>query len=440
MSDSTRRLSRRTVVAGALLTPALARVAAAQAPAIKPIRIGVLYDLSGVFAAAGSVAASVGTQIAIDWINEKGGVLGKYKVEAVPADTQSKADVALNEAERLMSQENCDILLGIYSSAHAVPIAPRVDAQKKLLWITVATSIAIVKDRNLQYTFHPQVNTDQYAETTINFFTAEYKKFGVAEVKDLKVAIMHEDGPYGTGIGNRAEELAKQKGMQVVVKEGYSATTPDLSALVTKLRRARPDVIIHVAYNPDITLFFRQAGEGGLKFKALVGQGAGYSQHDKLIESLGNATEYLLNVDPVAGQLLDPAKLAPGMGDMIKLMVDRYKAKTNANEVPPHCSMGFNNTWILLDKVLPVAIQKFGGIDPEAVRKAALELDIPIGGTIQGYGVKFAPPGDPIAGQNVRSFPVVMQYVGKTTQVVFPTEIQSAPPVLPLPKSHPFAA
>ena len=435
----TTSLSRRSVVAGALLAPAVMRTGLVQAQA-KPIRIGVLYDLSGVFAAAGSVAASIGTQLAVDWVNEKGGVLGKYKVEAVPADTQSKADVALNEAERLMSQENCDILLGIYSSAHAVPIAPRVDAQKKILWITVATSIAIVKDRNLKYTFHPQVNTDQYAETTVAFLEANYQKLGAATLKDLKVAIIHEDGPYGAGIGNHAEEVAKQKGIQVVVKEGYAATTPDLSALVTKLRRARPDAIVHAGYNPDITLFFRQSSEAGLKFKALIGEGAGYAQYDKLVESVGSMSDYVFNLDPVAGQLLDPKTLAPGLGDLIQLMVSRYKAKTGAHEVPPHVSMGFNNSWILLEKVLPIAIEKYNGVDAEAIRKAALDLDIPTGGTMQGYGVKFAPPGDPIAGQNIRSFPVLTQYVDKRSVPVFPTEVAAAPPVLPLPPTHPLAA
>ena len=43
--------------------------------------------------------------------------------------------------------------------------------------------------------------------------------------------------------------------------------------------------------------------------------------------------------------------------------------------------------------MLPRAIKKHGGYDPEALRKAALETDIPEGGTVQGYGVKFFPPG-----------------------------------------------
>ena len=92
-------------------------------------------------------------------------------------------------------------------------------------------------------------------------------------------------------------------------------------------------------------------------------------------------------------------------------MVKRYEAVKGPGELPPHASMGFNNTWIFLNDVLPRAIKKYGGFDPESLRKAALETDIPVGGTMQGYGVKFYPPGHPLAGQNERAFPVVMQYV-----------------------------
>jgi branched-chain amino acid transport system substrate-binding protein len=405
----------------------------------KPIRIGTLYDLSGPFAAAGSVASSIGAHIAIDLVNEKGGVLGKHKIETVDADSQSKADVAINEAERLLNQEKVDILLGVFSSAHAVPLAAKVDAQKKIFWITIAVASAVMKDRNLQYTFRGQVHSDQYGEASPAFIAENAKSKLGMEPKDVKVAIIYEDGPYGTGIATANEIGVKKYGLQMVFKEGYSANAADLSALVTKLRRARPDVILHTGYNPDITLFLRQAREGGLRWKALIGHGAGYAQIDKLRETFGDDVEYLYNVDPVASQLLDPKTLAPGMGDLIKVMVERYKAKTGAKEVPPHVSMGFNQTWVLLDKVLPMAIEKHGGWDAEAIRKAALEVDIPVGGTIQGYGVKFYPPGTQLSGQNERSTPVVMQYIDAKTTVVWPTAIRAKDPILPLPASSPYA-
>src|SRR5262252_9956630 len=120
------------------------------------------------------------------------------------------------------------------------------------------------------------------------------------------------------------------------MREGYSATAPDLSSLVTKLKRANPDVISHAGYNPDISLFLRQARESGLHFKMLFGAGAGYSQLDKLRAAFGADIDNFCNIDPVPAQLIDPAKLAPGLGDLIKIMVERYKAKTNATDVPPH--------------------------------------------------------------------------------------------------------
>ena len=235
-------------------------------------------------------------------------------------------------------------------------------------------------------------------------------------MKDLKVAIINEDGPYGVGVAMGNESKCKELGMQIVHKEAYSATATDLSALVTKLRRAQPDVILHTGYNPDITLFLRQAKEANFKFMALIGHGAGYGQIDKLIETFGKDVNYFYNVDPVAAQLLDPKTLKPGVADLTAEMVKRYKAETGAQEVPPHTSMGFNNAWIFLTDVLPRAIKKYGGYDPEALRKAALETDIPEGGTMQGYGVKFFPPGSQMSGQNERSSPVVMQYVDGADQ------------------------
>jgi len=228
--------------------------------------------------------------------------------------------------------------------------------------------------------------------------------------------------------------------MKIVLKEGYSANAPDLSSLITKLKASRPDAILHTGYNPDITLFLRQAKELGLRTKAIIGHGAGYSQIEKLKEAVKDDSNYLFTVDPAPAQLLDPKRLKSGVGTLASEMVRRYKALYKEDQLAPHVSMGFNNTWILLTEVLPRAIQKYGGFDPEAIRKAALETDIPEGGTIQGYGVKFAGPGHEMAGQNLRASLVVLQYLKGKIEVVYPRSIQTVEPVLPLPAESPYAA
>ena len=126
------------------------------------------------------------------------------------------------------------------------------------------------------------------------------------------------------GLGN--ELKAKELGLNVVLKEGYSINAPDLSSLVTKLRSVRPDVLFHTGYNPDISLFLRQAKEQGLRMRAYIGPRRGHSQLDKLKEAFGKDVEWFHTLDPIASQLLDPKKLKPGVGDLTAEMVKRYKA------------------------------------------------------------------------------------------------------------------
>ena len=408
------------------------------------IKIGVLYDHSGPFSAAGSLNCWRGAKMIIDYMNERGGVLGKYKIVQVDGDSQSKAEVAINEAERLLNVEKVDILAGIYSSAHAVPLAEKVDKQKKFLWITTAIADNVLKDRNLEYTFRPQPNGGLFGAYSVQYIAAYSQERFKKAPKDLRVAIIYEDGPYGTGVAAANESEAKKQGMQVVLKEGFSINAPDLSALVTKLRAARPDVLFHTGYAPDIALFLRQAKEQNFRVRAYLGHGAGHSQLDKLKETLGNEVEGFHTVDPIASQLLPAKNLKPGVGALTAEMVKRYKAQFEPNiperNIAPHVSMGFNNMWILLNDVLPRAIQKHGGWSPEALAKAARETDIPEGGTMQGYGVKFFPSGHPMAGQNERAFPAVFQVVEGKFELVFPKTVQTANPILPLPASSPFAA
>ena len=428
------------LVAAVAVATVPGREAGAQGQTIK---IGLLYDHSGPFSAAGSLNSWRGAKMLIDMINEKGGVLGKYKLVQVDGDSQSKAEAAINEAERLLNVEKVDILAGIYSSAHAVPLAEKVDKQKKFMWITTAIADAVVKDRNLQYVFRPTTNSGLFGEGSVKYIASHAQSKLKKPVKELRAAVIYEDGPYGSGVASSNESEIKQQGMQLVLKEGYSVSAPDLSSLVTKLRAGRPDVIFHTGYAPDIALFLRQAKEQGLRVKAYVGHGAGHSQLNKLTEAFGKDVEAFHTVDPPAATLIDAKKLKPGIGELTNEMVKRYKQfepNMARDAIAPHVSMGFNNMWILLNDVVPRAIQKHGGFGPDALAKAARETDIPEGGTLQGYGVKFHPPGHPMAGQNSRAFAAVFQVQEGTFKHVFPEVIATGAPILPLPASSPWAA
>src|ERR1700674_6103473 len=209
------------------------------------------------------------------------------------------------------------MVLGFFSSAQCVPVAARVEQLKKFMWMTTCISSGVFENKNYKYVFRPQPSGDQFGLMTMDFIAQNsMSKFG-KEPKDLRVAIIHEDGAYGVDVARGNEAGAKKAGFNIVLKEGYSATAPDLSALVTKLKRARPDVIFHTGYNPDIALLMREAREQGLKFGALIVKGAGYGVYEKLKEGLGADSNYIFNIDPISIWLTNPKSLDPKLPPMI---------------------------------------------------------------------------------------------------------------------------
>src|SRR5437016_9674615 len=196
----------------ALAAAALAAFAAVASAQQKEIKIGFIYDLTGPFAGGGSEAAQIGTKSAVDLFNEKGGVEG-YRINAVFVDAQSKVDVAINEMTRLIDQEKVDIVSGVYSSAQCVPMVQQADSKKKFTWLNVCIATAVFKDKKLSYVFRPQAHSDQFGAWScdyINFYAKS--KFGV-EPRNLRVAIIHEDGPYGVGVAQGNEAQCKKHGM-----------------------------------------------------------------------------------------------------------------------------------------------------------------------------------------------------------------------------------
>ncbi len=406
----------------------------------KTIKIGVVYDLTGPFAGGGSDLHYLGAKIIIDYINAHGGVEG-YKIDPVYADAQSKPDVAINEAVRLIEQEKVDMLLGFYASAECVPTAARIEQFKKFMWITTCIAAPVLENRHLKYVFRPQPFGTQWGLASTDMLTYYAKPVFGKDPKDLKVAIIHEDGAYGTDVARGNAEGAAKGGLQVVLNEGYSVTSPDLSSLVTKLKRAHPDVILHTGYNPDISLFLRQAREGGLRFQALIGHGAGYTDYNKLKAASGTDVNYFMDVDPISIWEVKPEAIDADLRPIVQMVGDAYlKARPDTVLKSAHVGMAASNCWLFFTKVLPRAIKTYGGIDADALRKAALDLDVPDGGTMLGFGAKFEPEDGVMAGQNTRAYPVVVQYIDDKSYVVWPKALQQREPLLKLPDTSPYAA
>ncbi|MEM2529693.1 MAG: ABC transporter substrate-binding protein [Candidatus Bathyarchaeia archaeon] len=424
--------------------------AAPPAPAVKEIRIGLLYPISGAMAPLGNEQCE-GTKMAIDMINERGGVEG-YKIKYVVADAKSDPKVAVSEAERLCTIEKVPIIIGTYASPLLLAASEVAEKYKTVYWEVGAITDAATK-RGYKYLLRIQVIGGDFGIVSGRFIAEVVApKLGV-DVKSLRTAIIFEDGPYGSSVADYNKKTCERFGIPIVLFEGYKAAATDLSYLITKLKDAKPDVILATSYYTDTVLSFRQAKELGLKFKVFIGHGAGHGLPDTY-KTLGEDITYIFNPDPPPPAGINPEAIKPELRPILKEYIDRWKAKFGRLPLT-HSHMGFSHTWVLLTEVLPKVIKEYKEVTPDNIVKAAYAIDIPEGGTTMGYGVKFSTPdkpadtimgdwfgrGDKHVGQNIRAMPMVMQWVpGGELYNAYPTKYALKPPVIPLPPTSPYAA
>jgi branched-chain amino acid transport system substrate-binding protein len=385
------------------------------------VEIGALFPFSGVLALLGQETFN-GATIASDMVNEKGGIWGK-QIEWVKGDAVDPK-AAMAECERLISVKGVKLIFGTYSSSRSYAASEVAERNKVIYWEQGAIADKITA-RDFKYLFRTIARAGDFGLMAANFANeAVALKLGI-DPKDMKIAIMFEDSLYGTSVGTMAGKRAKELGMKVVASESYSAKTVDLSSVVMKFKSKNPDVIIATSYLEDGLLFWRQAKDLDLNVKSFIGTGACHGMPD-WVKTFGKEGDYIFNVDPPIG--INPAVYTEESKGRLKEFQDRFNKKFGHMPVT-HATAGFVAAWVLFTDVLPRA----GSLDPEAVRKAALEVDIPKGGTIFGFGVKFAPPDHPAAGQNLRAQPALMQWQDQTMKVVYPDDFAVAKPLMPLP-------
>jgi branched-chain amino acid transport system substrate-binding protein len=385
-----------------------------QAAAQDVWRIGTILPLTGPQAKNG-IKNFDGIKIATDMINETGGVLGK-KVVLVSADA-SEPQAAASEANRLITNEKLTVIVGTQSSSLAMA-ATVVAEQNKVFYLENEGVSSQITGRGFKYVFRTTFSGDMMANQMVDYAVQVLAPKLNKDAKSLRMAIIHEDGGFGTSTGTALQKHAKALGLNIVAVETYSAKTADLSGLVLKLKQSKPDVLLTAQYINDSILFHRQSAE--LRFSVpVIGTTAGQGTPD-FYSALTKEAEGILAGGIPSEISIDRlgAEQKADAGEFVK----RYQASHNGEYPSPTAFVGFAGAWILYKHIMP----KAGGLDPEKLREAALALDVPPGKGVLNWGVKFSPPGAPDAGQNVYAAAGISQWQDGKLRLVFPKEIAAA--------------
>ncbi|GAC1659740.1 MAG: hypothetical protein NVS4B13_05520 [Candidatus Elarobacter sp.] len=240
--------------------------------------------------------------------------------------------------------------------------------------------------------------------------------------KTLKIAIVNEDGPFGTSVANSEAAEAKKPGVDVVTELPYTASTNDMTSLVLKLKAADPDVLLATSYINDATLLVKTMRAQSFRPKAIIGGSAGFGLL-ALGKNLGADVNGISEAD--APTNINPKGLPAAGQALHNEFIAKFKAATGRD--PDGFSyMGFVGAYSLFHDVLPKAKNPE---NPDDIRNAAMAANVPEGTYPNGWGLKFDETG-----QNTRMFAAMLQWQNEAPVVVGPAHIAvGQPAMIPLP-------
>lgn len=406
------RNSKRLLLLGGVVSIALAVSACAtdggsgDGDQEEPIRIGTIFPLSGAQAIGGQNNMD-GIQAAVDQVNEAGGVNGR-QVEIIATDAVDPAAAVAN-ANRLITQDNVDVILGSLSSNLALAIAPVADRNDTIFWELQAVTNSLTES-GFKYVFRTVAPASALGNAA-----AEYAINQVADelglTKDeLRIAVMNVDGAYGEDTTKGILATLEENGVTPVDQASYDPTTKDLTPLILKQKEAGANVVLSTSYGADTILYMKQAGQLDFRPGAYVGTGAGQTTLE-FRDGVGAASEGILSAAS-PGNGVDPSLLNEvGQADYEKYGELLEKAGVESSQ---GTILAYIGTLNLLRDVLPNA----ASMSAEDIRTAALAADVPAGTSINGWGLKFSE-----GGQNERATVIVVQWQDGKMVTVAPEEL-----------------
>ena len=222
-----------------------------------PVRVGVLYSQTGVTSTIGKSQLQ-GTLLAIDEINEAGGLDGREMVPVV-YDAQSTPAVYAQLAERLIIADKVNVILGCYMSSSRKAVLPLVEKWNKLLFYPTLYE-GFEFSNNIIYTgAAPNQNSVQLAE----FMTANF---------GARVYLIGSDYIYPYESNRIMSELVLQRQNSEKVGERYvalDATEEDFRPIIEEIRNLRPDFIFSTVVGDSAACLYRAYADAGFDPKTM---------------------------------------------------------------------------------------------------------------------------------------------------------------------------
>ena len=225
------------------------------------IILGSAISLTGKYSTNG-VHAQNGYEFAVKKINDAGGVNvgGKsYKFKIVYYDDESTPARGAQLAERLISQDGIQYMLGPYSSGLTKAIAP-VTEKYQIPMVEAEGASRSLFTQDYRYIFAVLSTSEQYLASAIALAAEKALESG-RKPQDLKVAMAFENDPFSLDVRAGVMDDISKFGMQIVIDDKLPRDLSDMSATLTKVKALKPDLLVLSGHSKGAATLTRQVGE-----------------------------------------------------------------------------------------------------------------------------------------------------------------------------------
>lgn len=345
---------------------------------VTEIKVGVLFPITG---AAASVAedARKGFDLALDYVNEHGGIeaLGGAKIVPIYSDTQSDEQAAVTEAERLIVNENVSAIIGCYQSAITMAVYTVCEKYGCPLLECCCSSPSLI-DGQHDWSFLVHETSAASCESQLRYIK-QIREEGF-EIKTA--ALLYENDDNGQTLQTLWSDAFDEMGIEIIIDETFAMDVSDVTPIVNKLQRNSPDIVMCFAnFDAMVLLTNTMVGKGYAPNLMMCASGG--EQNSDFIPNVGNNADGFMTA---MGWGMDVLAAKPDK----MWIAEAYAEKNNNETFTGESAAGWSVLFLLVE-----GLNAAGKNDRTALRDALANMEIEEDRwwNIYPYGIDFDETG-----------------------------------------------
>ena len=397
-----------------------AAIACGQSQAVESqdLVLGAIYPLSGPQAPGGRQELA-GVRAALAVAQSSGALTAHVRLQVIDATTPEDASAAV---DTLVRDYHVPAILGTYGSTLSTAASARAEELKTVYWETGAVADPITAQRH--YVFRTVATGSALGRMAVTF--THDVLLPAMKLDAPRAVVVRVNDVYGRSVGGGEEALAKTMGIQVVdvIEYDPNAFVPDVIA--ARIAADRPDFLWDVSYLNDGVAIWQAVLRNHVALRAAIGTSSAFCM-PAFGQLLGAGSLGVYAADKPDAKISQTALSAAGAALLAKAR-SVYGQSNNGDAMEIPAVAGFVGGWTFFSAVIP---KLFGAVNADSIRSAAMKIDIPVGDSINGGGVKFGADGALDEGQNTRAAAVIGQWqaVGMM-KIVYPPAYATGTPIV----------